>query len=95
MAAQANAIKKMEDVVASAWIPQYSVDHITTNLFGTSTERLYLPTQKTNVVLVTNFVSITNVSSAPPLKMIRVDCVWSLMGGTYSNSVACIRAPNL
>lgn len=95
MAAQSNAIKKMEDVVASAWVPQYSVDHITTNLFPTSTERLYLPTQQTNVVLVTNFVSIADLTTTPPVKMIRVDCVWSFLGETYTNSVGCIRAPNL
>ena len=36
------------------------------------------PFSKTNIVYVTNYTSILTVSTNPPVKMVRVDCVWEL-----------------
>ena len=46
-------------------------------------------------VLVTNYISITQVSDNPPLRQIRSDCVWSFLGrGWFTNTVITLRAPD-
>jgi len=44
----------------------------------------------------TNYFTILTVSDNPPYKMIKVDCVWSLNGGTdlFTNSITSLRAPD-
>lgn len=43
----------------------------------------------------TNFVTITTVSANPPMKMVRVDCVWLYPGkGLFTNTVYTYRASN-
>jgi len=43
----------------------------------------------------TNFTTITSVSANPPLKLIRVDCVWSFMKhGIFTNTLVSYRAPD-
>jgi type II secretory pathway pseudopilin PulG len=45
---------------------------------------------------VTNYVSVANVSSNPPLRQIRSDAVWKffLTGQTYTNTQVLLRAPD-
>lgn len=45
---------------------------------------------------VTNYVTITNLSVNPPLRMIRADAVWRfyLNGLTYTNTAILYRAPD-
>lgn len=46
-------------------------------------------------VFATNYVSIWNVTTNPPLKGVRVDCVWSFMGrSTHTNTVVTYRGPD-
>ena len=46
-------------------------------------------------VIVTNFVSITRISSNPPVRQIRSDCVWSFMNrGLFTNTVLRLRSPD-
>lgn len=45
--------------------------------------------------VVTNFIGITSVSTTPPLRQIRSDCVWSFMDrGLFTNTVVMFRAPD-
>lgn len=60
------------------------------------TERLMMdmPITGTNAIFGTNYVTISTVSVNPPLKFIRVDCMWLFTNGrVYSNSVASYRSP--
>ena len=42
--------------------------------------------------VVTNYIAITRVSSDPPIRQIRSDCVWSFMNrGWYTNTVVTLR----
>lgn len=46
-------------------------------------------------VFATNYISIWSVTTNPPLKGIRVDCVWSFMGrSTHTNSIVTYRGPD-
>jgi type II secretory pathway pseudopilin PulG len=97
LAANMQAIKKIEQVIFADWIPSYG----TTNVFNpaltnTDTESLEMPVANANVVTCTNYTTVTLLSTNPPYLMIRVDCVWGFNGlGTYTNTVAVLRGPNL
>jgi hypothetical protein len=45
-------------------------------------------------IIVTNYVSITTVSVYPPLRQIRSDCVWSLLGRPFTNTVVMLHGPD-
>jgi type II secretory pathway pseudopilin PulG len=48
------------------------------------------------LIYVTNYIYITTVSIAPPLRMIRSDCLWTfpLTGQLCTNSAISLRAPD-
>jgi type II secretory pathway pseudopilin PulG len=99
LAAQSLAMQGLEQARAARWAPQDwpPVDELgTTNL--TQAEVLDLPAGGGAPVLATNYISITSVSSDPPLRQLRVDCVWMLKGspskhyGPFTNTVISFRA---
>lgn len=68
-----------------------SVGH--TNYYRTNT--MDVPTTGAPIML-TNFIFITNISTTPPLRMIRSDCVWTFpfSGKPCTNTVITCRAPD-
>jgi type II secretory pathway pseudopilin PulG len=96
-AANALAMKQMEQIVSASWIPTYGV----TNLFNpaltnSQTNLLGMPGVTNNLIYATNYASLTQISQVPPYVMIRVDCVWGFMDmGTHTSTVAVLRGPNL
>jgi hypothetical protein len=96
VAADALAMKQMEEIVPASWIPTLGV----TNLFNpvlttTQTNALGMPGSSTNLIYATNYASLRQVSTSPPYVMIRVDCVWSFMDmGMFTNTVAVMRGPD-
>jgi hypothetical protein len=72
-----------------------------TNIFNptltnTQVSPLCVPTTSTNFMYGTNYVTLRQVSTNPPYLLVRVDCVWNFMGmGTFTNTVAVMRAPDL
>ena len=97
VAANATAMRQLEQCVAANWVPAYGV----TNLFSSSllvpqTGNLCLPIAQSNVVSCTNYTSITQISTSPAYAMIQVQCVWTFpsYGGTFTNTLAVLRAPN-
>ncbi len=48
------------------------------------------------LIYVTNYIYVSTVSSAPPLRMIRSDCVWTfpLTGQLATNTAITLRAPD-
>lgn len=97
LAANMQAIKKIEQVIFANWIPSYGVTNIfNPALTNIDTENLEMPVAITNMATCTNYTTITQISTNPPYLMIRVDCVWSFSGlGTYTNTVAVLRGPNI
>jgi hypothetical protein len=63
---------------------------------GTLTGNLCLPSAQGNVITCTNITTINQISTVPPYAMIKVQCIWTFpnYGGTYTNTVAVLRAPN-
>jgi len=97
LAANMQAIKKIEQVIFANWIPSYGVTNIfNPALTNIDKEDLEMPVAMTNVINCTNYTTITQVSANPPYVMVRVDCVWGFNGlATYTNTVAVLRGPNI
>jgi prepilin-type N-terminal cleavage/methylation domain-containing protein len=95
LAAQSLALQGVEQVRAAKWDPEAwpPVDETPPSSFETQ-EQLDVPVSG-NPVLATNFCSITEVSSSPRMREIRVDCVWMLAGqGPFTNTVITFRSPD-
>ena len=97
LAANMQAMKKIEQVIFANWVPNYGITNIfNPALTNVDRENLEMPVAITNVATCTNYTTITQISTNPPYLMIRVDCVWGFNGlGTYTNTVAVLRGPNL
>jgi prepilin-type N-terminal cleavage/methylation domain-containing protein len=97
LAAQSLAMQRLEQTRAARWDPwdtQGNTDAVVNANFPAMREVLDIPQIGTNKVWATNFTTITLISTSPPCKMIKVDCVWNFMGRrNYTNSVATCRAP--
>jgi hypothetical protein len=100
LAAQSLALQGVEQTRAAKWDPQAwpPIDHLAPTNF-VQIEQLDVP-KKGPPVLATNYVSITLVSTNPPLKQLRADCVWVLkhrrskLRGPFTNTVITLRAPD-
>lgn len=98
LAAQSLAMQGVEQTRAAKWDPQAwpPIDELGTTNF-IQIEQLDVP-KKGPPVLATNYVSVTLVSSNPPLKELRSDCVWVLRNGPsrhigpFTNTVITLRA---
>jgi hypothetical protein len=97
LAANSLALQKLEQTRAAAWdrLAAPPNDQVVSSNFPPDVQVLDVPISKTNIVYATNFTSIQSISTNPPLKLVRVDCVWSFMSrGLFTNTLATYRAPN-
>ena len=97
LGAHSMALQRLEQVRAAKWdLAAYPpVDYVAQANFPTVTNIMDLPVSGTNVVTATVYTTITTVSANPPLKMIKVDCVWPFIRhGTFTNTVISYRAPD-
>ena len=98
LAAQSLATQRLEQTRAAKWDPRASppVDAVVANNFPTvPTNVLDMPVSGTNMAYATNFTTISDVTNGGyPLKLIRVDCVWSFRERVFSNTIATYRAPD-
>lgn len=96
LAAQSLAMQGLEQARAAKWDPWASppVDELTNSYFTTPLVKILdIPISGTNVVYATNFWTITQISTNPNIKMIRVDCVWKFVKkGPFTNTVMSYRA---
>ena len=97
-AANAMATLRMEQIQAAYWDSTRSpvLDQVVTSNFPTQTVTLDLSGAGTNTTLATNYTTITNISTSPPVKRIRVDCVWTygVSHQLMTNTVETCRAPD-
>jgi len=107
LAAQSYATQGAEQARAAVWDPRNNVP--VTNGPGTADELTAPSTTSTNDVMdipiqgnptnapaayrVTNIVYVTNLSTNPPLRQIRSDCVWTFppTGQLETNTVILLR----
>lgn len=98
LAAQAMASQGLEQVRAAGWDPLCVtgvVDYVQGTNFPAVVQALDVPGSSGKIVYATNRTTISTISANPPLKMIRVDCVWNFMGvRDYTNSMFTYRAPD-
>ena len=97
LAANSIAMQKVEQFRAAKWDTQAypAVDELQTTNFPVDVEILDIPRSGTNIVYATNFTTLSAVSTNPPLKQIRVDCVWRFMSrGLFTNTLVTYRAPD-
>ena len=98
LAANAMAMQQMESIIAANWVVSGTS---VTNVFSPSLTNmqispLCLPISATNLVYATNYATVTQISTNPPYLMVQVSCVWNFMGmGTFTNTVAVLRSPDL
>ncbi|HKS37625.1 MAG TPA: prepilin-type N-terminal cleavage/methylation domain-containing protein [Verrucomicrobiae bacterium] len=95
-AAQQMAMRRLEQVRAAKWDPfgYPPVDELVASSFAPNprVEPLDVPLAGTNKILATNVITIFTVYTDPPLKVIRVDCKWSLMSrGPFTNTLLTYR----
>lgn len=97
LAAQSLAMQRIEQARAAKWDPlgYPAVDDLIAANFTNEINILDIPISKKNIVYATNITAITVISTNPPLKMIRSDCVWNFMGRrNFTNTVITYRGPD-
>jgi type II secretory pathway pseudopilin PulG len=106
LAAQSTALQGIEQAIAARWNGQ----SVSTNTGPGTDDELgcvenWIPTGSTNVldipvsgaeIPVTNYVTITQISTSPKLRQIRSDAVWTFpfTGEIHTNTVITLRAPD-
>jgi len=111
LAANTRAIERLEETHAASWNVSAGVDELGTNVANLSPTNfppkvvvLDLSAQGSNatngngITYATNYTTITQVSPAPPLRRVRVDCVWRFRNRQFStlitNTVETLRGPD-
>lgn len=96
LAANARALERIEETRSVKWDtaswPQ--VDQLVATNFPSKTVTLDLSGSGVGAVSATVNADITQVSTTPPLKRIRVDCIWQFKGSTITNTIETCRAPD-
>ena len=97
MAANSRALERIEQTRSAQWDTSVSpaVDQLVAANFPDTTVVLDQSGTTTNVTAATVRTEITQLSSAPPLRRIRVDCIWQFRGvERITNSIETYRAPD-
>jgi prepilin-type N-terminal cleavage/methylation domain-containing protein len=93
LAAQSLASQGIEQARSAQWKPQLwpVIDELPPTNFST-VEQLDMP-RSGFPVNATNFVTIIEVSTNPPLRQIRVACTWMFVNrGPFTNTMISLRA---
>jgi hypothetical protein len=96
LAANARAIERLEETHSAKWDTSTSptVDELMVTNFPTKVVTLDLSGSGTVATPATLHTQVGVISADPPLKRVRVDCVWQFHGETITNSVQTFRAPD-
>lgn len=97
LAANSLAMQRLEQSRAAKWdlLTTPVTDELIAANFGEQVAVLDVPMSGENITYATNFTTITTVSANPPLKLVRVDCVWPFKGqGLFTNTLITYRAPD-
>lgn len=97
LAANSLAMQRLEQTRAAKWDPYAypAADEMKSTNFPTLVEVLDVPISGTNIVYATNMTTLTTIADNPPLRMVRVDCIWRFTNrGLFTNTVVGYRAPD-
>jgi prepilin-type N-terminal cleavage/methylation domain-containing protein len=93
-AAQLMALRHLETTRGARWdlLASPPVDELVTTNFPERVELLAVPQAGGPGIAATNYTTIREISFDPPLRLVRVDCVWSvLQRGPFTNTVMTYR----
>jgi hypothetical protein len=96
LAASARALERLEEARSAQWITSTwpITDQLVASNFPSRPVKLDLSGSGKHVTAATVHTEISSVSTNPPLKRIRVDCIWSFRGVRVTNSIETFRAPD-
>jgi len=97
LAANSQASLRLEQVRSAAWNTSSwpVVDEVVGTNFSNQVVVLDSSWNGTRVTYATNIVQIATISTTPPLKQIRVDCVWNFRGSKLmTNTIETCRSPD-
>lgn len=97
LAASARAMERIEETRSAKWDtaswPQ--VDQLLATNFPSKVVTLDLSGSGKDVKSATIYTEIATISTTPPLKRIRADCVWAFRGSQMmTNTIETCRAPD-
>ena len=96
-AASAQAMARIEQARSAQWdtVGTTNVDQLVATNFPNEVVSLDTPGSGTNGTLATIVTTISQISVTPPLRNIRVDCIWLFRGSEWmTNTIETIRAPD-
>ena len=103
-AATQSAMDRMAQLRAARWEVKWDLpesgrtNELVQGEFVEGPVPLDMPLTGTIPLMATNYVSVSSVTNLPvdrPLYLLKVDCVWSLMGrGPFTNGLVSYRAPD-
>jgi len=97
LAANARAMERIEATRSAIWAPARlpAVDQLVTANFPSKSVTLDLAGSGVLVIPATLRTEISQASANPPLKRIRVDCIWQFRGAQWvTNTIETCRAPD-
>jgi len=97
LAAHSMVMQRMEQVRSAKWdtAAYPPVDRVVPASFPAVTNVLDIPVSGTNIVTARVITTVSTVSANPPLKMIRVDCIWPYLSrGWFTNTMMSYRSPD-
>ena len=97
LVANARAMERIEETRSAKWDTASfpPVDILVATNFPSKSVTLDLSGSGVGVINATLNTVITQISTTPPLKRIRVDCIWTFKGvETITNTIETCRAPD-
>ena len=97
LAANARMMERLEQTRSAKWdmVSWPPVDELVSGNFPIQVVRLDLAGAGSAVTYATNYTEISKPSGDPPLKRIRVDCVWNFKGvQLLTNTIQTCRCPD-
>lgn len=97
LAASSKAMERMEQIRSAKWDTSSwpPIDQLVASNFPNEQVTLNLSGAGGATVYGTNYTTISQISTDPPLRAIHVDCVWNFKGAQcLTNSFETCRAPD-
>ncbi len=97
LAATARAMERLEETRCATWdILSYPVvDQLWSSNFPNTVVKLDISGSGSGVTYATNVTTIFQVSADPPLRGIRVNCIWTFRRmNLMTNSIETVRGPD-